>query len=139
MKKSTIYLLVLSIIVLISFSCSDGDNVTNNDISNDIVGIWKLQKTKVETMGMPLEVDVSSYNLTVEFNEDGTFSGALASIDGTLTDGEGTYSLNGSTLTTNTDGEITDYDVDLSGSTLALTTSRTVQGFITTMTITMTR
>ena len=117
MKKSLLFVLLLTTLMAIMSSCSKDDDPY--DIATQMIGTWDATAVKFE--GDNSWTDITKYPsmaLSITFNKNGTYSG-----EGALGNGDGTYTVSGKTIKTYVDGELygTYYVNEVSGNYAELT------------------
>ena len=117
MKKSFLFVLLLTTLMAVMPSCSKDDDP--DDIATKMIGTWDATAVKFE--GDNSWTDITKYPsmaLSITFNKNGTYSGR-----GALGNGNGTYTVSGKTIKTYVDGELygTYYVNEVSGNYAELT------------------
>ena len=109
-------LLLGSLFVL---SC-DEDNPVSGHV-NPLVGVWEMTQIQLTVDGdETIITSDEDFNLVMVYNIDGTFSYTGENINGDDFNGNGTWSTNGSKLTTIEDDGTNVLDFSISGNTLII-------------------
>lgn len=126
-----------AIVAFTIMSCKDNDDSPSGPSVDEIVGTWTMQTYEIKIAGQSSgEADVTAYEHTATFEEDGTFDGYLYNTSGTGVTSTGTYELNGNKLTITDGGGTSEYEISLSDGTLEIVSKMTVQSIVYMITMT---